>query len=481
VNPIEDLITSAPADSLALISLSAEGERREWSFGEIADCAARLSGRLAELGVIKGDTVMTLVGNRPEWVISMVAIWRMGAVALPCSEMLRGKDLELRIAATDPALIICDERNLPELAKASGDRAVLTIPAEDLFSSAPQVAPDLSPEDPATVIFTSGTTSQPEGIVHGQRWLAGQALQAKSWFGAQAGTLAWCTAAPGWSKSSRNTFLAPWLCGAAALIHDRRFDPDERVAIIERESVATLCQAPTEYRIIARRAKLRPFPALKSMLAAGEALGAEVVNLFHEATGVWIRDGYGQTETSHLTGFAPDETPVPGSMGRALPGVKLWVEDGELVVDPKTVPTFFTSRVDGSRATLDEPWRTGDLVREEDGLYFFEGRADDIIASAGYRIGPLEVEEALETHPGVVESAVVGEPDEERGNVVRAVVVLHEGVKPSDALAEEIKAHVREITAPYKYPRIIDFADDLPRTTTGKIQRSALRKQTNDS
>ena len=475
MNPTQDLIERAPQDSVALIELSEAVGRREWSFAEIADGTARLAGRFTELGVQRGDVVLMLVGNRSEWVLSMLACWRIGAVALPCSEMLRSGDLRSRIRSSNPALIVADIRNLDELSAAEPSCPVLAVPAEDLLACDPAPAANLSENDPAIVIFTSGTTSEPVGVVHDQSWLVGQELQAKNWFGARAGTVAWCTAAPGWSKSSRNTFLAPWLCGAAALIHDGRFDPNERLEIVQREAVATLCQAPTEYRIIAKRCNLGPLPQLESMLAAGEALDAGVIEAFHSATGVWIRDGYGQTETSHLTGFAPNEQPIPGSMGRALPGVNLWVDDGELVVDPASVPTFFSHWLDGTAAPKDKPWRTGDLVREENGVFFFVGRSDDLINSSGYRIGPLEVEAALEAHPSVAEAAVVGEPDAERGIVVRAVVVVNQGVEANDRLIAELQDHVRALTAPYKYPRIIDFAEDLPRTTSGKLQRSALR------
>ena len=475
MNPTQDLIERAPQDSVALIELSEAVGRREWSFAEIADGTARLAGRFTELGVQRGDVVLMLVGNRSEWVLSMLACWRIGAVALPCSEMLRSGDLRSRIRSSNPALIVADIRNLDELSAAEPSCPVLAVPAEDLLACDPAPAANLSENDPAIVIFTSGTTSEPVGVVHDQSWLVGQELQAKNWFGARAGTVAWCTAAPGWSKSSRNTFLAPWLCGAAALIHDGRFDPNERLEIVQREAVATLCQAPTEYRIIAKRCNLGPLPQLESMLAAGEALDAGVIEAFHSATGVWIRDGYGQTETSHLTGFAANEQPIPGSMGRALPGVNLWVDDGELVVDPASVPTFFSHWLDGTAAPKDKPWRTGDLVREENGVFFFVGRSDDLINSSGYRIGPLEVEAALEAHPSVAEAAVVGEADAERGIVVRAVVVVNQGVEANDRLIAELQDHVRALTAPYKYPRIIDFAEDLPRTTSGKLQRSALR------
>ena len=204
-----------------------------------------------------------------------------------------------------------------------------------------------------------------------------------------------------------------------------------------------------------------------------------MLRAFHEATGLWIRDGYGQTETGQMTGAPLGEQIRPGSMGRPLPGVRLWVDDGELVADPATVPTFFLGYLgEPAAAVAAAPWRTGDRVRQDDdGFLYFEGRADDVIISAGYRIGPFEVESALVAHPAVAEAAVVAAPDEERGAVVRAVVVLRDGAAPSDALASELQEHVKATTAPYKYPRRVDFAAELPKTSSGKVRRALLREQ----
>ena len=477
MNPIVSLLDRTNASAIALVALTADGEREEITFARVSADAATLAGRFASLGVTRGDVVLTLMGSRPEWVLSMIACWRLGAVALPCHEMLTAKDLTHRIRATDPKLIIAHEKNLPALSEASNGRQVITVPDPDFCRGPAAAAADLAASDPAVVIFTSGTTSDPKGIVHGQRWISGQHLQASEWFAARPGTLAWCTAAPGWSKSARNAFLAPWLCGAAALLHDARFDPHQRSEILEQERVATLCQAPTEYRVMAARGAIKPLPDLKQMVAAGEALDSSVIEAFIEATAnrVRIRDGYGQTETNHLTSVRPGDSAPHGSMGRALSGIKLEVINGELIVDPATVPTFYVKTLNGEPAPLDRPWHTGDLVHEEGGWLFFEGRADDIISSAGYRIGPLEVESALATHPAVAESAVVAAPDAERGHVVKAIVVLRDGFEPGEQLVGELQQHVKAETAPYKYPRVVEFADSLPRTNSGKLRRSALK------
>ncbi len=477
MNFARDVVDGAPPDRAALIELARNGGRREWSFAEVSDRGARLAGTLARHGVARGDVVMTVIGNRPDWVLTMVACFRIGAVALPCNEQLRAKDLAQRIAAAAPKLIVADERDAGELGRANPDCTVLTVPDESLFEADPAQAIELEPHEPCLITFTSGTTGEPAGVVHGQRYLPGQRLQAEHWLDARTGDLVWCTAATGWSKSARNVFIAPWLRGATALLHDERFDPSQRLELLAAERVNVLCMAPTEYRVIAKRAELRPLPALRSLVAAGEALNPEVIRTFNEGIGLAIRDGYGQTETGQLTGNPPGEPVRPGSMGRPLPGVDLRVQDDELVLgDPGTDPTFFVSYLDGTRSPADRPWRTGDRAsRDEDGYLYFEGRADDLIISSGYRIGPFEVESALLSHEAVAEAAVVAAPDEERGAVVRAVVVLRDGFAPGQALAIELQEHVKHQTAPYKYPRIVEFADELPKTASGKIQRASLR------
>ncbi len=493
MNFAREVVDASPRDQLALLELARDGSRREWSFGEVAERSARLAGTLRQLGIGRGDVVMTLIGNRPEWVLSMVACMRIGAVVLPCTEQLRAKDLRLRIAVTAPRLILADERNRAELeAAVRGVAATVPlayVPDERLFETEPAPAVELAREDPCLITFTSGTAGEPKAVVHAQRYLDGQRVQAEHWLGARAGELVWCTAASGWSKSARNVFIAPWLSGATALLHDARFDPEERLELLERERVNVLCMAPTEYRVIAKRTTLRPLPALRGMVAAGEALNPEVLRAWHEATGLEIRDGYGQTETGQTTGTPLDVAARPGSMGTALPGMRLTVVDGELTIDPASVPTFFLGYLgeqvhhgkDGTWEIDDRaahgPWHTGDRVtQDEDGWLYFEGRADDVIVSAGYRIGPFEVESALVSHPAVAEAAAVAAPDDERGAIVRAVVVLREGsYAPSPELVRELQEHVKRETAPYKYPRIVDFADELPKTASGKVKRAELR------
>jgi acyl-coenzyme A synthetase/AMP-(fatty) acid ligase len=469
VNFARDVVEAAAPDRPALLALGRDGSRREISHGEAAERSARLAGTLLARGVRRGDVVMTVIGNRPEWVYALVACFRIGAVALPCTEQLRANDLRKRIEAVTPRVVIADERDLESVAGSGFDGPILSVPDESLFAADPAPAAELAPEDPALITFTSGTAGEPKAIRHGQRYLEGQRVQAEHWFGAQPGDLCWCTAASGWSKSARNVFIAPWLRGATALLHDARFDPDERLELLARERVNVLCMAPTEYRVMAKRTELRPVESLRHLVAAGEPLNPEVVRVWRDGTGLEIHDGYGQTETGALTGM-PIGPPVrPGSMGLPLPGFRLWIEDGELCADPATIPTFFLDGGDGT-------WRTGDRVRQDDdGYLWFEGRADDVIISSGYRIGPFEVESALVSHPAVAEAAAVAAPDPERGSVVRAIVVLRDGEQPGDELARALQDHVKAATAPYKYPRIVEFADALPKTASGKIKRAELR------
>ena len=479
MNFARDVVDAAPPGAPALIELGRDGSRRVWTFGEVAGASARLAGRLRREGAEAGEVVMTLVGNRSEWALALVACFRIGAVVLPCTEQLRAGDLQERLNLVRPRVVIADERNLGELGQTDAAKRarVIVIPDPALYDADPAAAVDLDPEAPALIVFTSGTTGTPRAAVHPHRYLPGQQLMARSWLGARVGDLVWCTASSGWSKSARNAFVAPWLCGAAGLLHDARFDPGERLAVLERERVNVLCMSPTEYRLVAKRVPIRTPESLRRLVAAGEALDPETLARWREATGLAILDGYGQTETAHLTAPPGEEGARPGSMGRPLPGVRAWIDEGELVVDPATVPTFFSGYLGSPPVSRERPWRTGDRVRQDgDGYLYFESRADDVIISSGYRIGPFEVESVLQSHPAVAEAAVVGMPDPDRGEIVRAVVVPAPGHAPSPELGRELQEHVKRLTAPYKHPRIVEFAAELPRTASGKLRRAQIRR-----
>jgi acyl-coenzyme A synthetase/AMP-(fatty) acid ligase len=503
VNFTEDVMERSPASRLGIVAVDAEGNRRDWHFGELIARSAGLSGAFAARGVRRGDVVMTLLGNRIEWALTLLACWRMGAIALPCSPQLRRHDLELRASAAAPALCLAEDSllgELPDEVPAMTLEEVAATLDEDRPQEAPAAIEQMDAEDPALIVFTSGTTGEPRGVVHAYRYLTGQRAQAEHWLGSRPGELVWCTTAPGWSKSARNVFLAPWLTGAAAVIHAGRFDPAERLDLAEALGVDVLCQAPTEYRMLAKRTPLRPLPGLRRMVSAGEALEAETIAAFREATGLEPADGYGQTETGHISGNLEGETVRPGSMGKPLPGIRVRVVPttpgrgsnrahdripweragaeeaavGELELQVSSSPTFFSRYLDGERFD-GEWWPTGDLVRQdEDGHLWFEGRGDDVIISSGYRIGPVEVESALLAHPAVAEAAAVAAPDPERGAVVRAIVVPRER-EPSEELARELQEHCKRETAPYKFPRIVEFAAELPKTASGKVKRAELR------
>jgi acyl-coenzyme A synthetase/AMP-(fatty) acid ligase len=481
VNFIEDVVEAFPAARPALLEIDATGARRVHHFGKLFAQSAGLSGAFASRGVRRGDVVMTLVGNRPEWVLTLLACWRMGAVALPCNPQLRRQDLALRARAADAKLAVGEARYLSELPDGIPYMEMDDLARvfdEDRPQETPAPLERLDSGDPAAIVFTSGTTGEPRGVVYPQRYLSGQRPQAQHWFGAQAGEVAWCTAAPGWSKSTRNAFVAPWLSGAVAVLHDGRFDPAERLRLCAELGVNVLCQAPTEYRMLAKRVELAPVPSLRRLVSAGEPIEPDTIRHFRGRLGLSIGDGYGQTETGQVTGMRPDEDDPArdGSMGRPLPGLETRVLDGELQLRAASSPTFFAHYLDGERFE-GEWWPTGDRVREDaDGYLWFEGRDDDLILSSGYRIGPFEVESALVSHPAVAEAAAVAAPDPERGAVVRAIVILHDGSVASDELARELQEHVRGQTAPYKYPRIVEFAAELPKTHSGKVRRAELRR-----
>jgi acyl-coenzyme A synthetase/AMP-(fatty) acid ligase len=302
-NFVRDELSQRSAEQLALVAIDAHDRRTEWTFGAVLQSSGSLAGALIEAGVSRGSVVLCLLGNRIEYPLAVLACLHIGAALLPCSEQLRSKDLALRLDRARPSAVLCDERNRGALDAAQPDCPVLTIPDAALL--APRAAPpfaELSDLDPAFVLFTSGTSGAPKMVTHGQRYVWGQRLQAEHWLGARAGDVVWSTATPGWSKSARNTFIAPWLGGAVALLQDRRFDPDERLDTIRRERVSVLCMAPTEYRLIAAHSTVEDVGSLRRLVTAGEALGIPALQEWQERTGLSIADGYGQTETGHLAG-----------------------------------------------------------------------------------------------------------------------------------------------------------------------------------
>jgi acyl-coenzyme A synthetase/AMP-(fatty) acid ligase len=469
---------------------------QQFTFAQLAADAARWAHVLrGTKAVPQGARVLVLVGKVPAWTAIMLGALKGGLVTVPCPEQLRARDLAFRVRHCNASLLVADRRAQDEIDGMQGllDRPLDVLyldEAEALLQRQPQRAPteDTRWYEDAFVLYTSGTTREPKGVTHTHAYSFASRMQAEHWLGARPGDVVWCTAGTGWAKSIWNVLLGPWSAGAAIVLHEGGFDPAERFDLIARLGVTVLCQAPTEFRLMAKAGGLASadLSRIRHAVSAGEPLNPEVIEVFREAVGLDIHDGYGQTETGQLTGM-PEGVPVrPGSMGRPLPGFGLEVvdedgrpaSDGELTLDPATVPTFFRGYL-GEAPHNRAVWRTGDRVRrDEDGFLWFEGRLDDVILSAGYRIGPFEVESALVEHPAVAEAAAVAAPDAERGAVVKAVVVLRPGHTGDAPLARALQEHVKQATAPYKYPRVVEFVDELPKTASGKIRRAELREST---
>jgi acyl-coenzyme A synthetase/AMP-(fatty) acid ligase len=476
----------------ALTFLSAAGERHALDFAEVNARVAQWTNRLARAGVAPGDRVLVLVGKTLEWHPIMLALLKLGAVSIPCSEMLRHKDLAFRVEHSGGRLVVADR---PAEGEVEGlDAEVLFTDAAGLDEEREDAATvDTAATDLAFILYTSGTTKDPKGVVHTHAYCFAKRMQAERWLAAQEGDLVWCTAATGWAKSIWNVLLGPWSAGASIVLHEGAFDPEERLRLLAELGVSVLCQAPTEYRLMAKLDRLDSLrlPAMRHMVSAGEPLNPEVIKVFRDAFGLTIHDGYGQTENTLLVGNFPGAEIRPGSMGLPSPGHEIAVidEDGQVVADgeegdvalagrPPSLFREYYRAPDETAAVFRGDWYvTGDrATRDEDGYLWFTGRADDVILSAAYRIGPFEVESALLEHAGVAESAVVGKPDPDRGQVVKAFVVLRPGVAGSGELTHELQEHCKRVTAPYKYPREIEFVDELPKTRSGKIRRVELRR-----
>jgi acyl-coenzyme A synthetase/AMP-(fatty) acid ligase len=477
----------------AISFVSAGGGRRVLSFAEVNARAAQWTNRLARTGVRRGDRVLVLVGKTLEWHPIMLALLKLGAVSIPCSEMLRHKDLEFRVDHSGARLVVADRPAEAELADLDVD--VLFTDAADLDAE-PGSAPteDTAASDTAFILYTSGTTKDPKGVVHTHGYCFAKRMQAERWLAAQQGDTVWCTAATGWAKSIWNVLLGPWSAGASIVLQEGAFEPEERFRLLCELGVTVLCQAPTEYRLMAKLDAIDRFDlsGVRHMVSAGEPLNPEVIKTFRDAFGLVIHDGYGQTENTLLVGNFPGMEIRPGSMGLPSPGHEVAVidadgqvaavgEEGDVALagrPPSLFREYYRSREETAAVFRGDWYVTGDRAeRDEDGYLWFTGRADDVILSAAYRIGPFEVESALLEHAGVAESAVVGKPDPDRGEIVKAFVVLRPGVGGSDELVRELQEHCKRVTAPYKYPREIEFVPELPKTRSGKIRRVELRKR----
>ncbi|MGH7728445.1 MAG: acyl-CoA synthetase [Vulcanimicrobiaceae bacterium] len=497
----------AREDRRGLLFVDSAGARRDFSFSELAEASQRWAGALRAQGIGKGDRVLVVLPKRPEWLFAMLALLRLGAVAIPGAEQLRSKDLLFRATHAGASAAIADARVADEFEplrnQAPQLRAYLIVGGERegwtaldrLAREAPrELGPATLPDDLAFIVYTSGTTKEPKGAVHRVAYTYAKRMQAGAWYDCRPDDLAWCTAGTGWAKSLWNVLLGPWSCGSAIVLHEAPFVPEERLDLVRDLGVTLLCQAPTEYRLEAKLPDLGTrwqFPKLRHCISAGEPLNPEVFERWKAAFGLAIHDGYGQTENSLLVANLPGMEIRPGAMGRPTPGHEVAVIDAEgKPVEPGEVgdvalrgrpPSLFCEyyrNEEETRAVRRGEWYvTGDRAQvDDDGYFWFVGRADDVISSGAYRIGPFEVESALLEHPAVVESAVVGSPDPDRGNVVKAFVVLRPGTEASEALVHELQEHCKRVTAPYKYPREIEFVAELPKTRSGKIRRVELRQ-----
>ncbi len=497
-------------ETVAIRWLDDVGNRRDISYKELIENSNQYAQALLNLGLQKGDRVLILLPRIPEAYMTYLACLKAGLVAIPCSEMLRKKDLIYRMHHSGAKGVVAYYKTTAEInlidedADALANKLIVGGQEEGWKSFEDLAAQEITTfegvqtqrDDMAFLSYTSGTTGNPKGVVHTHGWgFAHVRTSAKEWLGVESGDIVWATAAPGWQKWLWSPFLSTITLGATALVYNGPFDALKYLDILGTENVNILCCTPTEYRIIAKVEGLNDYqlPALRSAVSAGEPLNRPVIDAFQEAFNLNVRDGYGQTENTLLVGNLQGMVVKPGSMGRPTPGNPVDIineegqptgvgEVGDIAVH-KSCPALFKEYYldpERTKSSFRGDWYlTGDQAsRDEDGYFWFEGRSDDIIISSGYTIGPFEVEDALLKHAAVRECAVVASPDEIRGSVVKAFVVLREPdmILDKTGLIKELQDHTKAITAPYKYPRIIEFIDELPKTTSGKIRRIELRK-----
>ncbi|MCR4993966.1 MAG: AMP-binding protein [Bacteroidales bacterium] len=510
-------------DKLALLWTNDEGVERRATFGQLKAESDQAAAYLQSLGIGKGDPVMLILKRRYEWWITMLALHKLGAVVIPATHMLTKHDIVYRNTRASIKAIICVddayvmsqvEAALPESPTVETLVAVAAdggddIPAsfhnwhEEIGQAAPYRRPNFvnNNEDTMLMYFTSGTSGEPKMVAHDFLYAMGHLTTGVFWHNLSEDSLHLTVADTGWGKAVWGKFYGQWFAGATVFVFDHeKFDADRLLRQMEKYHVTSFCAPPTIYRFMIREDLSRyNLSSLRYCCTAGEALNPAVYDKFLEQTGIRLMEGFGQTETTMTLGTMPWMEPKPGSMGKPNGQYQIDLlkpdgtpcedgEKGEIVVkvgDRKPIGLFKEYYRDPEltrNAWHDGYYFTGDVAwRDEDGYYWFEGRIDDVIKSSGYRIGPFEVESALMTHPAVVECAITGVPDDIRGMVVKATVVLGKEWKDKagDDLIKELQQHVKRETAPYKYPRIIEFVDELPKTISGKIRRVEIRQKDN--
>ncbi len=496
---------------LALLWVSGDGQPRRFTYAELAERSRRFANALAGLGVAPGERVFVMLPRVYQWWEIVLGCIRARVVSMPGTTLLTAKDIEYRLTLADASVVITDEENQAKLegvlSRCPSVKHRIVVGRgggwheyEALMGRASTALahPRNASGDPMMIYFTSGTTGYPKMVLHTHAsYPIGHVITGKFWLDNTPDDLHWTISDTGWAQAAWTCCFAPWNMGAALFVWDargKRFEPGETLAMFERFPITTFFAPPTAYRMFVQEPlrKYR-FPTLRHCLGAGEAVNPEVIEAWRDGTGHHIHEGYGQTETVLLAATFPATPWKPGSMGPAAPGHTLAIvdEDGREVargaegdlavrVVPERPVGMFREYWRNPEATAKchrgDWYVTGDRASmDEDGYLWFVGRADDVINSASYRIGPFEVESALVEHPAVQEAAVIGKADALRGEIVKAFVVLAAGRTPSDALVAELQEHVRTVTAPYKYPREIEFVADLPKTISGKIRRTELR------
>ena len=494
----------------ALLWRGADGSERRMAYADVARAANRFSHLLRSLGVRPGEPVVVMLPKLPEWQIALVGALQAGCLAIPSATSLRPKDIEYRVnhsgsvalvTTAEPAAAV-DEvaAQLPTLRHKlllggaregwTGLESALAAQPDDAGAQHGTRA-----SDPALVYYTSGTTGPPKAVLHAHAYTWAQRYTAEFWLGLRGDDRLWTTSDTGWAKAAYSVLFGPWSLGTEVFMYGGRFEPRRELELLEEAAPQVFCAPPTEYRLLVKEAKLASLrvPRLRECVSAGEPLNPEVIRAWQEHTGLTIRDGYGQTESILLIGNFPGNPVRPGSMGLPLPGHELAVidDDGRVLPPgevgdvalrgspPSLFREYWKDPAATSRTRRGGWYVTGDRAFvDEDGWFWFVGRADDVIISAGYRIGPFEVESALVEHPDVLEAAAVAAPDPDRGSIVKAFVVLRPGVAGDDVLVRRLQDHVKSVTAPYKYPRQIEFVPELPKTVSGKIRRVELRQRT---
>ena len=507
-------------DGLALLWTNDQGEEIRTTFAELKEQSDQAASYLMSLGIGKNDPVMLILKRRYEWWVIMLALCKIGAIVIPATHMLTKKDIVYRNTRASVKAIICvDDAYVTgqiQLAMADSPTVKQYITVTDHGKPIPEgfrdwqsewkqapkfVRPAFVNENDDTMLmyFTSGTSGEPKMVAHDYLYAMGHLTTGVFWHNLHEGSLHLTVADTGWGKAVWGKFYGQWFAGATVFVFDHeKFNADTLLRQIEKYHVTSFCAPPTIYRFMIREDLSKyDLSSLEYCCTAGEALNPAVFDKLKEKTGLTIMEGFGQTETTMTLGTFPWMTPKPGSMG--IPNAQYHIdllradgtscedgEKGEIVIrvgDKKPIGLFkyyYRDEELTREAWHDGIYHTGDMAwRDEDGYYWFEGRIDDVIKSSGYRIGPFEVESALMTHPAVVECAITGVPDDIRGMVVKATVVLGKEWKNKvgDDLVKELQQHVKKVTAPYKYPRIVEFVDELPKTISGKIRRVEIRKK----